>query len=334
MYVVTGGAGFIGSVLCKRLNQAGHKDLIVVDRLHDGNKWLNLRNIEFSEYYHADDFLDCLVQGELDERSVEGIFHLGACSSTTETDADFLMKNNFGYSRCLFEFASERGIPFLYASSAATYGALESGFEDDHASILSLAPLNPYGFSKHLFDQWVLRQEKTPPFWAGIKFFNVFGPNEYHKGEMRSVVYKAFHQIVEKGEVNLFESHRPTCQNGEQKRDFIYVIDAVKALQMLMEKGGKNSQTGYTISGLYNLGTGKARSFNDLVKSVFKALNLTPKIKYIPMPVKLQKQYQYFTEAKMKKLMTVLPELKFEPLESSVKNYVVEFLNCDEKNYE
>ncbi len=319
MILVTGAAGFIGSVLVKELNKLGREDLILVDRLGSDEKWKNLRGKSFVEYIHADE----LFTGAWDEvlEGISTIYHLGACSSTTERNVDFLMENNVNYSKNLFDLALERDIPIMYASSAATYGGIEKDFNDNHETVHELRPLNAYGYSKQLFDEWVLKLEKKPSLWYGIKFFNVFGPNEYHKDEMRSLVHKAYGQIKEKGQVKLFKSHRTEFENGEQLRDFVYVKDCVRAMLAMMDKG--------TGSGIYNLGTGKANSFDDLVDFTFKAMKETTKISYIDMPESIRNQYQYFTEANMTKFNQLLPDFKFTSLEDSVKDYVGHLLKDD-----
>lgn len=323
MILVTGAAGFIGSVLVKELNNKGREDLILVDRLGSDEKWKNFRGKSFIEYIHADE----LFTGAWDEvlGGVTAIYHLGACSSTTERNMDFLMENNVNFSKYLFELAIEKDLPILYASSAATYGGIEEGFDDDHSKIDTLKPLNAYGYSKQLFDEWVMKLDKLPSKWFGIKFFNVFGPNEYHKEEMRSLVHKAFGQIKDTGRVKLFKSHRPDFENGKQLRDFVYVKDCVKALIQLMESEGDN--------GIFNLGTGKANSFDSLVDFTFKAMKETTKIEYIDMPKSIRDQYQYFTEANMEKLNKRLPGFEFLSLEESVKDYVQNHLIKDDPHY-
>jgi ADP-L-glycero-D-manno-heptose 6-epimerase len=318
MILITGGAGFIGSVLAKELNILGHTDLIIVDKLEDSVKWKNLRGIKYSDYIHADE----LFSGDYDDLIAETdlIFHMGACSSTTELNMDFLMKNNVAYTQALWRFAATKNIPFIYASSAATYGNGERGYSDDHAMIPGLMPLNPYGYSKQLVDEWVLKEVSAPEHWFGLKFFNVFGPNEYHKEEMRSLVHKSFEQIKSSGSVKLFKSYKSEFKDGEQLRDFIYVKDVVRALIELAdpEKAAH--------SGIYNLGTGHARSFLDLTKATFKAMDLPAKIEFIEMPEALKTQYQYFTEADTKKLLHVLPGFTFTNLEEGVRDYVQNFL--------
>ena len=313
MILVTGAAGFIGSVLVGRLNKLGREDIIVVDRLGRDEKWKNLRKLSFKEYVHADELLN-----ERPLERIECIFHLGAVSSTTEKDMNLLMENNFYYSKRLFSLAAKLNIPFIYASSAATYGDGTLGYKDDHEGLKHLNPLNPYGYSKYLFDQWVLRETHTPSLYFGLKFFNVFGPNEYHKGDMRSLVYKAFYQIKDSGRVKLFKSYREDIKHGDQKRDFVYVKDVVEIMVKLMHvKGG---------SGIYNVGTGKAQSFYNLVNATFKAMKTTVDIEYIDMPESLQRQYQYYTKADTKKLKKLLPHISFSLLEDAVENYVNSYL--------
>jgi ADP-L-glycero-D-manno-heptose 6-epimerase len=314
--VITGGAGFIGSALIKHFNDLGRKDIIVVDRLQSGERWLNLRGLKFYEFIHADEFLTAEI---LDDLEVDAIYHMGACSDTTETNVDFLMFNNVDYSKALIEFATLNSIPICYASSAATYGAGEFGYSDDHKNLEKLKPLNPYGYSKQLCDVWMLKQKATPPQWYGVKFFNVFGPNEYHKAKMSSVVFQAFHQIQKSGEVKLFKSYKEGIKDGEQMRDFVYVKDVCRAMVAMMDKK--------VTSGIYNLGTGRARSFKDLVTATFKAMNIEPKIHFIEMPENLKNQYQYYTEANMQKFKTALPDFQFMDLEAAVGDYIKNHLN-------
>lgn len=319
MILVTGAAGFIGSVLAEQLNRSGFNDLILVDRLGSDERWKNIRGVKFSEFIHADDLFEPGVIEDLSE--VKAIFHMGACSSTTETNVDYLMSNNVEFSKALFQWATQAQIPFIYASSAATYGNGEHGYNDTHEDINQLRPLNPYGWSKQVFDQWILKQEQTPPLWYGLKFFNVFGPNETHKEEMRSLVNKAFHQINENGKVKLFKSHKDGFKDGEQLRDFIYVVDVVKAMLEMWQLGDQGK------SGLYNMGTGQERSFKDLVLATFKAMNKDPSIEYIDMPISIRNQYQYFTKANMAKFKELLPSFKFTSLEEAVSDYILSYLN-------
>lgn len=323
MILITGGAGFIGSVLASELNKIGHHDLIIVDRLRSGPKWFNLRKLKFSQFINADEFLF----GDYDAlfKKVECVFHLGACSSTTETDVDYLMKNNVDYSQEMFALARKLKVPFIYASSAATYGLGEHGYSDDHKMIDSLSPLNPYGFSKQVFDRWVLAQKSRPDIWFGLKFFNVYGPNEYHKGMMRSMVQKAYEQIKKEGVARLFKSNTPKFADGGQLRDFIYVKDAVQVMILMMQKKLKAK------SGIYNLGTGQARSFNDLVKATFLAMDIPSRIEYIAMPDEIAGQYQNYTQAETKKLHTLLPKFQFTSLEDGVRDYVQNYLMNDNR---
>lgn len=321
MILITGGAGFIGSVLAKELNRLGHDDLVIVDKLEESEKWKNLRGLKYLEYIHADE----LFSGEYDDLIAEAdlVFHMGACSSTTEKNMDFLMKNNVAYTQALFRFAATKNIPFIYASSAATYGDGVDGYSDEALKIPKLLPLNPYGYSKQLVDEWVLKEEKKPDHWFGLKFFNVYGPNEYHKEEMRSLVHKAFHQIKDTGKVKLFKSHKAGFKDGEQLRDFIYVKDVVRAMILLADPDKAS------FSGIYNMGTGKARSFLDLVNATFKSMNVNPSIEYIDMPLSIRNQYQYFTEANMDRFMKVIPDFKFTPIEDGVRDYVTNYLMTD-----
>jgi ADP-L-glycero-D-manno-heptose 6-epimerase len=318
MILITGGAGFIGSVLARELNSLGSTDIVIVDKLEDSIKWKNLRGIKFLDYIHADE----LFNGDYDDLIAETdiIFHMGAISSTTEKNMDLLMKNNVAYTQALFRFAATKNIPFIYASSAATYGAGELGYNDSHEKIPSLMPLNPYGYSKQLVDEWILKEESIPEHWFGLKFFNVYGPNEYHKEEMRSLVHKSYEQILQTKKVKLFKSYKPQFKDGEQLRDFIYVKDVVRAMIELADPDKAIH------SGIYNLGTGVARSFVDLTKAVFSALNLQPQIEFIEMPENLRNQYQYFTQAEVSKLQTVLPGFEFTSLEIGVEDYVKNYL--------
>jgi ADP-L-glycero-D-manno-heptose 6-epimerase len=314
MIVVTGGAGFIGSCLVKMLNDKGVHDILIVDALGTTAKWKNLVGKKYLDVVHKNAFHKELLEGEYGAE-IEAIFHLGACSATTEKNADYLLENNYRYSRDLAEYAEARNIRFIYASSAATYGAGELGY-DDHA-IDNLKPLNMYGYSKQMFDEWVRRSGLESKF-VGVKFFNVFGPNEYHKGEMASVTAKSFRQVQETGVIQLFKSYRTEFGDGEQKRDFIYVKDVVETLYAMFRYG--------ELSGIYNLGTGLARSWNDLAKAVFAALERPVAIEYVEMPVGLRSQYQYFTEADMSKFKETRIYKPFISLEDAVQDYVREYL--------
>ena len=317
MIVVTGGAGFIGSVLVWRLNQLGRKDIVVVDALRTGDKWQNLVKRQIWGVIHKDQFLSWLAIAP-EAKKIEAIVHLGACSSTTERDVDYLNANNTQYTMALFTHCRERSIPFIYASSAATYGNGENGYGDAPAEISHLRPINPYGWSKQLFDSWALEQKETPPFWCGLKFFNVYGPNEYHKGAMQSLVAKAVPQIQEKGELRLFKSYREGIAHGEQRRDFIYVKDVVDVLMHVLENSKKAK------SGIYNLGTGQARSFADLARAVFQAMKRESRFEWIEMPADIRNQYQYFTQADMTRFRKALCYDKpFTSLEDGVQEYVL-----------
>lgn len=316
MIIVTGGAGFIGSAFVFRLNQEGIDDIVIVDCLGTDDKWKNLVNRRFFDYIHKDKFLQLVCSDQV-PFDVSAIVHMGACSSTTERDADYLWENNYLYSRRLAEWAMKRNIRFIYASSAATYGDGTLGFADEHSKISQLKPINMYGYSKQLFDLWVLKNKLENKI-AGIKFFNVFGPNEYHKEEMTSVIFKAFHQIKETGKVRLFKSYKKEYPDGGQMRDFVYVQDCLDVMWWLF-----NNQN---VNGIFNLGTGKARTWNDLIKATFATMGRKTNIQYIEMPESLRDQYQYFTEAKMDKLKAAGCPVKFSSLEDSVRDYVVNYL--------
>lgn len=327
MYIITGAAGFIGSALVKRFNDEGHTNIICVDRLGDDEKWLNLRGLKYYRYIHADDFIRSEILNDIFEEGVDAVYHMGACSDTTERDVYFLMSNNVEYSQILFSFCTHFNVPICYASSAATYGAGENGYDDNEDEVLKLKPLNAYGYSKQLMDEWVLEQERTPHAWYGVKFFNVYGPNEYHKGKMRSVVNQAYEQIRDTGKMKLFKSYHPEYKDGEQLRDFVYVKDVVNAMVDLMHRDHDGS------NGIYNLGTGKARSFHDLVQATFSAMDKKSDIEFIEMPDSLKDQYQYFTEANMEKFQNVFPEFEFHSLEDGVKDYVQNYLMQDEPRF-
>lgn len=330
MIIITGGSGFIGSALLWRLNQSSINDVLVVDNWQDTPKWLNIRTRQFTQAMPKEDFLSWLGT-KADPRSIEVIFHLGACSSTAEKDMDYLLRNNVHYSMELFKYCSTHSIPFIYASSAATYGDAEEGFEDDHDKAPFLQPINPYGLSKKIFDSWVLTQTACPPLWAGLKFFNVFGPNEYHKEGMRSFVCKAVPQIESSGKVQLFKSYRPGIADGQQKRDFVYVKDVVEVMLHFWQES-KKSPLPSPRSGIYNVGTGEARSFMDLAQAVFAALGRPCEITWVETPEAIRNGYQYFTQARMEKLRTVGGyERAFTPLEEAVRDYVVNYLKGGER---
>ena len=316
MIVVTGGAGFIGSAFVWKLNREGIDDIVIVDRLGTSEKWKNLVNLRFIEYIKKDDFLQMIYADQVPFKA-SAVIHMGACSSTTERDADYLWMNNYLYTCRLADWALRNQVRFIYASSAATYGDGTGGFADDDARIPGLRPINMYGYSKQVFDLWVLKQQAEKKM-AGIKFFNVFGPNEYHKGDMASVIFKSFNQIRETGRVRLFKSYRKEYGDGEQVRDFVYVKDCVDILWWLLEH--------VEVNGIFNLGTGKARSWNDLVRAVFAAMGMKPEVEYIDMPPGLSGQYQYFTEAKMDKLRATGCPLAFRSLEDAVRDYIANYL--------
>jgi ADP-L-glycero-D-manno-heptose 6-epimerase len=318
MIVVTGAAGFIGSYLVGKLNKAGYNDLILVDKMDDPLKELNLAHKKYRNFIDRDNFFKWLINHSHD---VEFIFHLGARTDTVGQEPDLYQQLNLIYSQRLWNICSEIQVPLLYASSAATYGNGEEGFSDSHINISNLRPLNLYGWSKHDFDVWALKQFRTPPFWAGLKFFNVYGPNEYHKGRMASVVLHAFQTIKETGKMKLFRSHHSDYKDGEQSRDFIFVEDIADVMMFFMEDQ-KNH-------GIFNVGTGKARSFMDLTTSVFKSMNLTPDISFIDTPIDLRGRYQYFTEAEIQKLRNIGYTKPFTELETGVEHYVSEFLMAE-----
>ena len=309
--IITGGAGFIGSNLVEALNQKGEDRIIIVDHLNEGNKWKNLLGLKFLDYIEKDEFFEKIEKGYFKE--VSAIIHLGACSDTTVKNLQFLYLNNYKYSQKLALFSLENNIQFIYASSAATYGDGSIGFSDDEALLPKLKPLNPYGFFKHLFDLWLYYNGFLNKV-VGLKYFNVFGEREFHKGEMRSVVLKAYEQIKKEKNVKLFKSYNPNYKDGEQLRDFIYVKDAVEVTLFFLE----NPQ----IKGIFNVGTGKARSFKDLVLAIFSALNIPPNIEYIEMPEYLRKQYQYFTQADITKLRKAGYNKPMWKLEEAIKSYV------------
>ncbi|MFZ4619030.1 MAG: ADP-glyceromanno-heptose 6-epimerase [Bacteroidota bacterium] len=316
MIVVTGGAGFIGSAMLAKLNEKGVSDILVVDELASTMKWKNLAGKQFSDYVHKDHFIEMLLNERLPK--IDAIIHMGANSSTTERDVDHLMENNYRYTRILAEWSVRKKARFIYASSGATYGDGALGFSDDDAVSPTLLPLNAYGYSKQILDQWVLKNELQNKV-VGIKFFNVFGPNEYHKGDMKSLICKAYHQIQEIGKIRLFKSYKPEYKHGEQVRDFVYVKDCTEVLWWFL-----NSPK---VNGIYNLGTGKARSWNDLAKAVFSALELAPNIEYSEMPEEIRNAYQYHTEATITKLKNSGCPVQFRSLEDSVKDYICNYLH-------
>ncbi|MCE3279882.1 MAG: ADP-L-glycero-D-mannoheptose-6-epimerase [Bacteroidetes bacterium] len=315
MIIVTGAAGFIGSCLVSKLNNEGFKDLIIVDDFSDPEKMKNLEGKIYTQKVHRDDFVKWLKENQ---RLVQFVFHIGARTDTTEFNKEIFDRLNLNYTKDIWNVCVEFGLPLVYASSAATYGLGEYGYNDDHTIVDKLKPLNPYGDSKNDFDKWALKQERKPYFWAGLKFFNVYGPNEYHKGRMASVIMHAHKQIKEKGEVKLFRSHNPEYKDGEQLRDFVYVKDVVEVCYFLLHHRKD--------SGLYNLGSGKARTFLDLVKNTFEGVNKEPKIDFIDTPIDIRDKYQYFTEANMSKLQSIGYDKPFHTLEEGVKDYVKNYL--------
>lgn len=319
MILVTGGAGFIGSAIVAELNARGITDILIVDILGKDERWKNLRNLSFADYMEADDFSDMVSSTDI-EMELEAIIHMGACSDTTERDCSYLMKNNYEFSKLLAGWAVEMGARFIYASSAATYGDGTQGFLDDEAAIETLRPLNMYGYSKQLFDLWCKQRGLLEKF-VGLKFFNVYGPNEYHKADMRSFVLKAFEQIQETGQVELFKSHRPDFADGGQLRDFIYVKDAVDMTLFFLEQP--------ELGGLYNIGTGQARNWNDLAAATFAAMGRQANIEYIPMPEHLQGKYQYFTQADISKIQNAGYTQPTTSLEDAVTDYVQNYLMKD-----
>lgn len=316
MIVITGAAGFIGSVVVSTLNAKGKKDLVLVDDFTKTYKDGNLLGKDFIEKVHRKDFFNW---AQLNTDKIDFIIHIGARTDTAEFDEEVFDRLNLNYSRQIWEYCSIYNIPLIYASSAATYGDGELGYKDEHDIVEKLKPLNPYGKSKNEFDKWLLKEDNQPPFWAGLKFFNVYGPNEYHKGRMASVVFHAYNQINESGEMKLFKSHKSEFEDGEQLRDFVYVKDVADVIMFLMENKPK--------SGIYNLGTGKAESFNTLAKSVFKAMDLEPNISYIDIPEDIRDKYQYYTQAEMDKLRSVGYKKEFTAMQDAVKDYVKNYLS-------
>lgn len=315
--IVTGGAGFIGSCIIRELNDFGVEDIIVVDNIASTDKWKNLVNKKYIRYYNKNNFLNELYNF----KDFDYIIHMGACSATTEKDFDYLNINNVEYTKTLWNFCVENKIRFIYASSAATYGDGRFGF-DDKNEITDLIPLNGYGYSKQLFDIWAKKQTKKPLQWVGFKFFNVYGPNEYFKGSMASVIMHGYNSIKKSNNIKLFKSYKEGYGDGEQKRDFIYVKDICKVIKFMIE----NKE----VSGLFNLGTGEARSFYDLAKATFNALSLNENIEFIDMPENIKEKYQYFTQAEMDKLRKMGYNDKFYSLEEGIKDYVQNYL---EENY-
>ena len=325
LIIVTGAAGFIGSCLVQFLNEKGFENLVLVDAFEPEQKKVNWQNKKFVATVERIELFQWL---ETNQPKIDFIFHLGARTDTTEFDYSIHQELNVDYSINIWNYCTEHNIPLVYASSAATYGGGELGYDDDHRIIDKLKPLNPYGVSKNEFDKWVLAKlesnEPQPPFWAGLKFFNVYGPNENHKGRMASVIWHSFNQIKKNGEVKLFRSHRPDFADGQQLRDFVYVKDVVKVMYFLMDSAKGN---GKAPSSIYNLGTGKARSFYDLAAATFRGLDLEPNIAFIDMPADIRDKYQYFTEANMNKLKEAGYKEPFYSLEEGVTDYVRNYLS-------
>ena len=321
MIVVTGGAGFIGSCVVRTLNDVGIEDIIIVDNIASTDKWMNIRNKKFLKYVNKVQFLEELPSYD----KVEAIIHMGACSSTTERNFDYLWSNNFEYTKTLWNYCAEKQISFIYASSAATYGDGGNGF-DDMADIDELRPLNGYGYSKQLFDQWVKHQATVfPKQHVGLKFFNVYGPNEYFKDSMASMVFHGFNQIKSDGEIRLFKSCNTNYKDGEQLRDFVYVKDVCCVIKWMLDNPN--------VCGLFNVGTGRAQSFRELAEATFEALGLKPNIVYIDMPKHLKEKYQYYTKAEINKLRNVGYNREFFDVKSGVSDYVENYLSNEYETY-
>ncbi len=318
MIIVTGAAGFIGSVMVGKLNSLGFTNLVLSDDFSSEEKSKNLKGKKFEEIIHRDDLFKWF---DKNNDKVEFVIHIGARTDTAEFNKDVFDVLNLNYSKQLWQRCATNNTPIIYASSAATYGMGEFGYDDNHEIVEKLKPLNPYGDSKNDFDKWALQQDEQPPFWAGLKFFNVYGPNEFHKSRMASVIFHAFKQIGETGKMKLFRSHNPDFKDGEQLRDFVYVKDLVDVIVFLMENR--------PASGLYNLGTGTARTFVDLVKATFKAMGLEPDISFIDTPEDIRDKYQYFTEANMNKLRATGYSNEFTSLEDGVGDYVSNYLKTN-----
>jgi len=321
MIVLTGAAGFIGSNMLKKLNSENINDVIIVDNFSNEIKNRNINNKSFLDKIDRNIFFEWLLKNN---KNIELIIHLGARTDTTEKNIEIFNELNLHYSQKIWNYCVVNQVPLIYASSAATYGNGEYGYNDDHYIVDKLKPLNQYGISKNEFDKWALQQKSTPPFWYGLKFFNVYGPNEYHKGRMASVVFHAFNQIVTTNKVKLFKSHRNDIKDGEQKRDFIYVKDVVEIIFYLMNYK-KNS-------GIYNVGTGKARTFLDLAINTFKAINKNIEIEFIDTPEDIRANYQYYTEANIQKLLNTGYNKSFTTLEEGINDYVTKYLRYNKFN--
>lgn len=323
MIIVTGGAGFIGSAFVAKLNAQGINDILIVDDLNSNARVMNLANKKFTQYIGKSDFIQSVKSNSL-SRDISAIVHMGACSSTTERDLEYLRTNNFEYSKILAEYCLTHGVRYIYASSAATYGDGNNGYDDDVSRIDELKPLNPYGDSKQTMDLWA-RDQGIFSQVVGLKFFNVYGPNEYYKGHMASVAWKAFNTIKETSSFSLFKSHRPDYKDGEQKRDFVYVKDCCDIMWWLLNTP--------SVNGLFNVGSGRARSWNDLLNALFKAMQKPAQLSYIDMPVELRDQYQYFTEAPMQKLKVAGYTAPLHTLEEGVSDYVTNHLMKPDKHW-
>lgn len=315
MIIITGAAGFIGSCLLSKLNNKGIKDIILVDDFSNGNKNMNIINKAYRDRVDRMLFFEWIQEHHAE---VEFIFHIGARTDTAEFDMNVFDLLNLNYSKQVWKICTQYNIPLVYASSAATYGLGELGYNDDHKLVEQLKPLNPYGVSKNEFDKWVLKQTEKPPFWAGLKFFNVYGPNEYHKGRMASVIFHAFHQIHETKSLNLFRSHNLKFEDGKQMRDFIYVKDVVKICLFLYIQRKE--------SGIYNVGSGEARTFLDLATNTFQSMRVEPDINFIDTPEDIREKYQYFTEANMQKLISIGYDQPFHSIEEGIEDYLQGYL--------
>jgi len=321
--IVTGGAGFIGSAIVWKLNQQGESNILIVDELGKSSKWKNLRCLRFSDYINKDVFLEKVLKGDF-KTGIRALIHMGACSDTTEQDAGYLLLNNYEYTKHLATYATRCNVRFIYASSAATYGDGSYGYSDEEKDLHKFCPLNMYAYSKHIFDLWAERNGLLKQI-AGLKFFNVFGPNEYHKGKMRSMIIKAFEECRGQGCLSLFKSHKPEYKDGEQKRDFLYVKDAVRMTLFFLDNPD--------INGIFNIGTGRAETWNELAKLVFEVLNLKQDIKYIPIPEEIKNSYQYFTQADMSKLKSAGYREPITSLKKSIFDYVQNYLEPSQKKY-
>ena len=318
MILLTGAAGFIGSCLLQYLNEVGEEEIIIVDEFETVLKNKNLLGKKYQQQVHRDQLFDWLA---IHGQRIKFVYHLGARTDTTEKNGRIFDELNLNYSKQIWQFCCLQQIPLIYASSAATYGLGNLGFEDNHLVVNNLKPLNPYGDSKNDFDKWALNQTAEPAYWAGLKFFNVYGPNEYHKGRMASVIFHTFHQIKQTGGMKLFRSHRSDYENGAQSRDFIYVKDVIKICVFFLNQSIEN--------GLYNVGTGKARTFWDLATNTFVAMEQTTNISFIDTPLDIRNTYQYFTEATMSKLRNAGYDQPFYDLEQGVQEYVMDYLLPD-----